>query len=460
MSCLIDISFFLAYNLQILSIAITAIDAGDAFENCHGAQHTTKVGELRGRILRVLDMLDSMSVSDTEPPSFPPMIAPVPTIAPEHPNSLLPPVLPSMEPLTGETNAHLAVSDPLSRKRCASALEEHRTVKALKREPLDDLMSPLAIQEPTQPPGFTLPHPNTFPVVPTPLVGGSQSRPPSRPPTPPSVFVRKNSLSISKQQTSSAAAFPPFLPGGSVPSSVPLPPGASAVLPGFPHLPHSSWSDPVVPTRHHHSLSAGAIPGPITSLPSTPSSIVPNAAFAPPILPAPLTQPALTVSNPASSTISPPIGRMSRSGSISGTNFRHAYAPYPVNESYADPSAAAARHVAKASNSSTRNGQSSWYTGAEPSNSQKKFSLAGNSAPPSAKNSPSDDDDDDDDSESEESDSGKTVTYQPVRNISQASCLIRLFFLDSLPENVTQPQRLQICQRNTNSTSIGYSLSF
>jgi hypothetical protein len=148
---------------------------------------------------------------------------------------------------------------------------------------------------------------------------------------------------------------------------------------------------------------------------------------------------------------------MSRSGSISGINFRHAYS-YPVNEPYADPSAAAAWHAAKAS--STRNGQSNWYTGAELSNSQKKFSFAGNSAPPSAKNSPSDDDDDDDDSESEESDSGKTVTYQPVRNIFQVSCFICLYFLDSLPENVTQPQRPPICHRNINSTSTGYSLNF
>jgi len=367
-----------------------------------------------------------MSVSDNETPSFPPMIAPVPTIAPEHPNSLLPPVLPSMEPLTGETNAHLAVSDPLSRKRCASALEEHRTVKAPKREPQDDVMSPLTIQEPIQPaPGFTLSHPNTFPVVATPLVGGSQSRPPSRPPTPPSAFVRKNSFGVSKQQPLTST-FPPFLPGGSVPSSAPLPLGTSVVPPGFPHLPHSSWSDPVVPTRHHHSLSAGAIPGPITSLPSSPTSIIPNANFVPSILPAPLTQSALTISKPVSSIISPPIGRMSRSGSISGTNFRHVYAPYSVKEPYADPSAT--WHVGKASNSPTRNGQSSWYMGAESSNTQKKFSFAGNSAPSSTKNSPRDDDDDDDDSESEESDSGKTVTYQPVRNISQP-CLLSFVYI-------------------------------
>lgn len=395
---------------MLKDIAITAIDAGDAFENCQGA-HTTRVGELRGRIIRVLDMLDAMSVSDNEPPSFPPMIAPVPTIAPEHPNPLLPPVLPSMESLTGEANSHLAVSDPLSRKRCASALEEHRTVKALKREPQDDTMLPLAIQEPIQPaPGFTLPHPNTFPVVAAPLVGGSQSRPPSRPPTPPSAFVRKNSFSVSKQQTPLPPTFPPFLSGGSLPSSAPLPLGTSPIPPGFPH---SSWSDSVVPTRHHHSLSAGAIQGPITSLPSSPTSMVPNTTFVPPILPAPVIQPALTTSKTASSTISPAIGRMSRSGSISGTNFRHAYAPYPVNEPYADTSAAATWHAAKASNPLTRNGQSSWKMGAELSNSQKKFSFAGNSAPSSAKNSPSDDDDDDDDSESEESDSGKTITYQP-----------------------------------------------
>jgi hypothetical protein len=101
---------------------------------------------------------------------------------------------------------------------------------------------------------------------------------------------------------------------------------------------------------------------------------------------------------------------MSRSGSISGTSFRHAYAPYPVNEPYTDPCV-----VAKASNSSSWNGQSSWFVGGEFVKPQKKFSFAGNSAPPSAKNSPSDDEDDDDDSDSEESDSGKTVTYPQVR---------------------------------------------
>lgn len=395
-------------NLQkvsmYLSIAITAIDAGDAFENCHRAEQTTKVSELRDRIIQVLDMLGNMSVQE------------VPTSAiPEVPS--MPPPSATVVPLPVEaslidTTGHLLVSDQ-SRKRCASELEEHRTVKALKREPQDDLPLTMSIQEVTPIPSsgmsYNLPTitPITFPVIQPsqpPLAPASTSRPPS-----PS-FAIPNSFNALKQQTPVTAAFPAFLPTTSIPpqahtsSSVPLsnPVAASP----FPTL-HSSWSDSVVPTRHHHSLSAGSVPVPHTGLSlSQTAAVHPNVAFPPGPSPPALAQAPIVPSNGVVSSISHPVGRMYRSGSTSGLNFRNIYA-----QPYGD-AASASRYAPKASGSSGKSGQSSWYMGSEPVNSSKRISHSSSTSHASP---PSDDEDDDDSSDSEEESAGKLTNNHAVR---------------------------------------------
>ena len=322
-------------------------------------------------------------------------------------------------------SSHLGVSDH-PRKRCASDLEEHRTIKALKREPQDDSPLTLSIQEAPVIPGSSVPFPPpsaNFSNVLPPLPAVPGSRPPSRPPTPPSVFVPGTAF---KPQAPVAAAFPAFLPAAA-PSAAP--PHASLPLslpaanppPSYPPLPHSSWSDPVVPTRHHHSLSAGSINGPLQGV-AAPSgtSRTPSAFHSVPVS-APMTQlPTVPSNGPA--TISQPIGRMSRSGSISGTSFRNPYGQYPYNEPYSDP-ATAVWQMAKASGSTSRPGQSNWFVGTEP---KKTFSFASSSAPHTAHNSPSDGDDDDDESDSDESTSGKAAAHQVNRfsqGFSTSSCL-------------------------------------
>ncbi|KDR73502.1 hypothetical protein GALMADRAFT_227953 [Galerina marginata CBS 339.88] len=400
---------------MLKDIAITAIDAGDAFENCHGAEQTTKVGELRDRIAQVLDMLEVMAFTDKDAPPYPPLAPPIPTLLPELPIPTLPIVAPPMEPLVAEST-HLAVSDQ-SRKRCASELEEHRTVKALKREPQDDAPLTLNVTEvpiiPAAGVTFVPPQlpPVTYPVVQTPLSVAPTPRPPSRPPTPPSAFAANNSFGTIKQQNPITAAFTAFLPAtssSSVHSSLSLPMSGPAASLSFPPLPHSSWSDPVVPTRHHHSLSAGSISGPLPVLTASSPSTHSNSVFPPSALPPPLAQPPTVPSNGAASTISQPLGRMSRSGSISGTNFRNSYSSYPYNEPYSDP-AMAVWHTTKNSGSSSRSGQSNWYMGPEPS--RKSFSFSTNSAPHTTHNSPSDGEDEDEDSDSDESTSGKTAAH-------------------------------------------------
>lgn len=377
------------------SIAITAINAGDAFEHCKGPAQTTKVGELRDRIAQVLDMLDAISISD--PHTFPPP-APIPTVlqGPSKPQSKVNTAT-LLEPSVDAN--HLTVSDQ-SRKRCASDLEEHRTVKALKREPQEDAPIALSIQEAVISPQPVLPFTtsgNPYAVVqPTVPVVGS-SRPPSRPPTPP--FVANNSFGIVKTQPSVTAAFPAFLPVAPPPGTLPI---NSAVPP--PAFPHSSWSDPVVPTRHHHSLSAGSISGPVPGLNTSNSNVL--GPFSSNGIPGALSQP---LTNPSTSGAAA-LGRMSRSGSISGTNFfRNTYAPYPYSETIGEQ-ATPMWNVTKPPSSTIRGSYPSRVLG-DPGGPPKRHAMFTMSGGHSSHNSPSDDEDDDDDSDSDASSSGKTVTY-------------------------------------------------
>ncbi|KAF4615261.1 hypothetical protein D9613_002690 [Agrocybe pediades] len=375
---------------MLKDIAITAIDAGDAFEknSHHTTEQTTKVSELRDRIIQVLDMLGGMSVQEL-PSNVMPEIMPLPPPPPPpQSHSLTSASLPGETPLIDSTT-HLAPSD-LSRKRCASDLEEHRTVKAMKREPQEDAPLTMTIQEVTPIPSsgmsYTLP----------PLAPVSYPAPISRPESP--SFVIPTPFGAIKPQTPLTAAFPSFLPSASGPSqahtssSVPLvnPIAPPPPLPSF----HSAWSDPVVPTRHHHSLSAGAIPGPHagSSVPPT-AGIHPNVAF-PSTSQSPLSHPPIVPSNTLPSSMNNPVTRLSRSGSISGLNFRNIYA-HPYGDS-----TSSSRQMPKASTSSGKNSQSNWYMGSELMNSSRK----GHSNVASL----SDDDDDDESSDSDEETAGKT----------------------------------------------------
>lgn len=366
-------------------------------------------------------MLRVMSFPESDSPaSIPSAVPPIPTIPSEQPMGLAHPAIRSMDLLAAEPIQPL--SDQ-SRKRCASELEEHRIVKAMKMEPEDDIPLPLLINEvnhlPAAATAFTaspIVPPVVFPVIQPLNPAMSQSRPSSRPPTPPSAFPTHNSFTTIKQQTPLTTPFPIFVPGST--SGVLTSP--TNVIPlTFPPL-HSSWSDSVVPsTRHQHSLSAGSATGSLVNLPPLPTKHL--NAVSPPIPPPTLPQSTTMPLNPTPSVLGPPIGRASRSGSINGAIFKNPYASFAYQDGYSD----APSWLPKMPSSSSRSGQSTWYMGSEPVHTFRKSSsdfVASTSG--TSHNSPlTDDEDDDDDSDSEDSNGGKTVIYR-VRAFLQWMILV------------------------------------
>ena len=342
-------------------------------------------------------MLAVMSFSENDLPTSVPSIVPLTLTTSEQPMGLVHPTVRSMESLAAEP---IQPASDQSRKRCASELEEHRTVKSMKREPQDDMPLSLPINEvnhlPAAATAFAVPPTVVFPVI-QPLTSTmSQSGPLSRPPTPPSVFPTHNSFTIIKQQTPLTATFPTFVAGSTSGSSTSLPPPTNVLPPTFPPL-HSSWSDPT--TRR---LSVGSVTGPLVNQPPLPAA---HSNTASPSIPLPTLPQSTTV--PVKPTTSSPIGRMSRSGSMNGTTFKNPYASFVHQDCYSGSSA----WRPKMSSSSSRSDQSTWYMGSEPLNNfRKSFSDSTGSIPGTSHDSPlSDDDDDSDDSDDS---NGKTITHR------------------------------------------------
>ena len=359
------------------SIAKTAMDAGDAFEHRH---EVNKVGELKKRINHVMDLISKLSVGDSSGSVNA-------TILPGH--------ILSMDPIV----ASLGLEDALrlGSKRGLTDPDQPRSMKVLKREPQEDTPLSLSGVDPALSGFATVPVPVSYsvPQVPAP----SLSRPPSRPPTPPAVF-----------------GFAPVKPQGVLapnftygqPSAAPGPLSLSGGVPPNYSSMHGSWSDSVVPTRHHHSLSAGAIPGSLVGLPTSPTTVIPNPmdsfapspssamSMGPPSLPQP-------VSAPPTAALPGHLPRSSRSGSVNGMGFNQGpYSTFPTVDMYSDW-----RNIT--ASTPRRAGQSNWYMGSDSSRSKPSAS-----APSSNHNTPpSDDEDDDDDSDSDDDPAGRAVTVRP-----------------------------------------------
>ena len=389
--------------------------------------------------MQVLDMLSTLKLEkDTSSYNSPTPVMPGIVTDPVPP--IVPMAVPPMEHVPITDTGHLSVSE--SRKRCASELEVHRTVKALKREPQDDAPLISSIQDASIlaaiTPPFVSPYATTM-SPPSAVMLASQ--PPSRPPTPPN-FTSSNSFTNIKPQMQ-GTSFPTFIPPTTAPSlvhstSMPAPP----VLPPFTHSP---WSDPgpIISSRHQHSLSSGANVPQTTSLGGSPfqGTIIPNT------LPHP---PHSVPSNAASSVMSPALGRMSRSGSISGTNFRNPYPPFPyVNHPYSEPSPWHANAAGV-----PRVDQSNWPTNFDIAGSSRKFTISGHSAPNTEQNSPSDDEEDEEDSDSDDSTSGRRVP-QHVRELPEISLLPLIYTSYSLPIDIQRHWQRNYPQ-NTRRTLIGY----
>ncbi|KAF9013978.1 hypothetical protein BDQ17DRAFT_1296044 [Cyathus striatus] len=412
-------------------IAKTASSAGDDCKNHHPAEASYKVDELKERISQVSEMISMMSVASSNfSPSFSSQ-ASVPSPLP--PSVSEPPVdFPSVsQPAANspiDLRAQLTVPDH-SRKRCASDLEEQRTVKAPKREPQDDqpLSFAPSIEAPVPLPvetsqifptaGISLPQGAALPLA------VSQSRPPSRPPTPSSFAVRPSYSPTKQSQTSVVSAFPSYAsaPPAPIDFATSISSSVASGSPTFPGL-HTSWTDTAVPTvssRHHASSSVGSVTGVITTLPAMSPAAVPPAAMDPyanTLTPTTQVPPqAIPIANPVSA-VSQPVGRMSRSGSINGASFASAFTfGYPPADTSANwssmgrlPNTAPAPHT----------GQTSWYVGGielSRSSASPSTSDAAGTMPSTTRNSPSDDEnDDDEDSDDNETTRTRTTSRAPA----------------------------------------------
>lgn len=333
-------------------------------------------------------MMSVVSLTDStfQPPSYPPPsdnaeYAPpqISTLSVPEQSLAFPPSSASSSPM--DVSSHLNVSDQ-SRKRCASELEEHRTVKAPKREPQDDAILLLPSVDAPLPAETSLIYPNGAPLhVPTSHSAMlSQSQPSSRPPTPPNSFSTHGPFSSVNPALNYpyVSAQPDFNAG--------LPPSSASSFP----LHHPMWNDNVVPSRHHHSLSAGSLQG-LTSAPSPPVAINAMETFpVPPLLTPPL---------PGTTTVGPPIGRMSRSGSISGT-FAHPFA-YGYQQPFPE-SPGAWPSVGRTP--STQTVASNWF-GVKPEGSVISASSSASAASEvsnTTRNSPADEEDEDEEGESDD----------------------------------------------------------
>jgi hypothetical protein len=285
----------------------------------HNAEASSKVDVLKERISQVSQMFAGMmSFSASEQQysalQYPPPLHSPGLPIPEQPPLTFTPLVITSTPSSMDIS-DLNVSDQ-SRKRGASEFEQPRVLKAPKREPQEEMLVGLA-ETPSgvdSSPVFAVAS-ISLPSVPsqsTPTQ--SSSRPPSRPPSPPVLYSTRGTLSPVKQVN---VSYPSVIPSGPPSADFnPITTPISSTPSTFPRI-HTSWSDPVIPTRHHHSLSAGSLSGPIMPL----SPTAPAANGIGEIFSASSLQQLSHQSLPApatAATISPPIGRMSRSGSING----------------------------------------------------------------------------------------------------------------------------------------------
>ena len=393
----------------------------------HNAEASSKVDVLKERISQVSQMFAGMmSFSASEPqynapPYPPPLHSPGLPVPEQQPLTFAPSAITSTQSSMDVTDL-LNVSDQ-SRKRGASEFEQPRVLKAPKREPQEDMLAglPEAASGVDSSPVFAVTG-ISLPSVPSQGIPmQSSSRPSSRPSSPLSFYSARGTISPVKQVNVSTyapvvASAPPSADFG--PLTTPI----SSTPSTFPRI-HTSWSDPVIPTRHHHSLSAGSLSGPVMPLsPTTPVANGIGEIFSASTLQQLSHQP-LTASVTAT-TISPPIGRMSRSGSINGA------VPGPYTFSFRDPSGPWSSSADIVPGKSVPSSAPPvWLSGSEVlSTSSVVTDIPSNvlNTVPSTRNSPTDGGgDDDDDAESDDNDgsASKSVHHVSFRRFVRGSTI-------------------------------------
>ncbi|KAJ3544077.1 hypothetical protein NMY22_g2918 [Coprinellus aureogranulatus] len=353
--------------------------------------------EIKSRIASLSRLAAQLSISSdgSPPPAHPPASTSAPVAPPTPPASVgvgadqhggypLPAVLPQFDPLLPDQ----------SRKRGPCELDEHRSVKAMKREPLEELKLPLPAESlPLDasagfPATSAIPSSHAIPSI-------AQSRPAS-PPIPTSFAAAVAQYNMQPPQLYPPGA--PIAPPSTVPSNSmpplnlnlpPLPPTPSAFANG-----RTAWGDGnVVQSRHHHSLSAGAILNPMQGMQMPP---------------VPVTSSSSLVSGPNTpiTTHPPPLVRTGRSGSVSSLT-AYESGGFFSNIQEKVPEVPIAGH---------RSGRSSiagnWYFAGDTSSSPTNTSEE----PSTTRNTPSDDDD-----EESGSDSDDEVTTSANRSASQTA---------------------------------------
>lgn len=311
------------------SIAKAASSAGDACRLRHDAEATFKVDELKERITRVAEMISRISLARSSEPFS---LSTYTSTADYH--NVADSLAAFAATQSGAMNivTHIPTqtilvppaSAPLdhSRKRGPAALDEERAVKSLKREPMDDLsagpMSSVDQPMPADPASSFTP---TIPAISSVVAQSTRSiaplphsRPSSRPPTP-SAFSQ-SAFAPSKAPHPSYLTYTPYIEFNS----------PTVTSPTFPPI-QQNWSESVtssLPSRHQHSLSAGSIQG-MNILPTPPLSSGLEGFSSPPLH-------QVVTPLPTPPAVSPTIGRMSRSGSISGSfnsgQFTYSFQPF------------------------------------------------------------------------------------------------------------------------------------
>lgn len=313
------------------SIAQTAHSASTACSLGQGLEAEARIDELKKTIALVSELIAATQIADsppqprtTSPRRFSGFLAAGSTRnqPPSSAQDLSPPL--TLDPLNN------ADSSDLSRKRCASSNAGDRVQKALKREPQEDTplhFIPAAVTNPPVFPSSTvssISDPRTIPS----FVSANTQQPASRPTS--SAGLPHPAFTMLSQPPP-IPAIPIPLPASSAPTTsadfVSTSPMSTSVVHPSQFTPTtsagSSWSDgltTVSQRNHQHSLSGSSFSNGVSfhSIPHT------SAALAPiPFSPTGSFSTSPTQARPlvmGGAGISPPIGRVSRSGSFTNNN--------------------------------------------------------------------------------------------------------------------------------------------
>lgn len=319
-----------AQPLVPLSIAQTAQSASAACSLGQGLEANARIDELKKTIALVSELIAATQIADPPPSSrksSPQRFSTIFGLSVSGPTATPTVRYPAATdvPDTGQANfasnrADINVLDPqglsdtsdLSRKRCASSMAGDRVIKVLKMEPQED-----TLHNPPQPPT-----PPVFP--PTTVATMVPFEPASRPTSSaglPQLSHRPRTPSVpgigfSIAHTTAPSTSTDFVSTSSLPTAVVHPSH-------FPPPVRTSWSDgsATIPQRtHQHSLSGSSLTTGISfqSIPSTSTGLSPLSFSSTGTFATASSQPRPVAVGGAG--ISPPIGRVSRSGSFTNNS--------------------------------------------------------------------------------------------------------------------------------------------